>query len=76
LTYYGGSGTDSVTFEENSSVAFLAAIYLGAGQDEVSIAAGASLGALKVNFGADTDAETFNNESTYDFDIVLINYTP
>lgn len=76
LTYYGGSGTDSVTFEENSSVAFLAAVYLGAGQDEVSIAPGVSLGALKINFGSDIDAETFNNSSTYDFDIVLINYTP
>lgn len=76
LTYYGGSGTDSVTFEENSSVAQLANISLGAGQDEVSIAAGAKLGALKVNFGVDTDPETFNNLSTYDFDIILINYTP
>ena len=76
LTYYGGSGTDSVTFEENSSVAFLSAIYLGAGQDEVSIATGANLGGLKVNFGVDNDSEIFNNLSTYDFDIVLINYNP
>ena len=76
LTYYGGSGIDSVTFEENSSVAFLSAIYLGAGQDEVSIATGANLGGLKVNFGVDNDSEIFNNLSTYDFDIVLINYNP
>jgi hypothetical protein len=74
LTYYGGSGTDSVTLEENSSVAFLANISLGAGQDEVSLAAGANLGALKVHFGFDTDPETFNNLSIYDFPIVLIHF--
>ena len=74
LTYYGGSGTDSVTLEENSSVAFLANISLGAGQDEVSLAAGANLGALKVHFGFDTDSEIFNNLSIYDFPIVLIHF--
>jgi len=76
LTYFGGSGTDSVALEENSSVAQLMNISLGSGQDEVSLAAGSSVGALKVNFGVDTDPDTFNNLSDADFNIVLVNYVP
>lgn len=76
ITYFGGSGTDSVTLEENSSVAQLVNISLGAGQDEMSLSAGSSVGSLKVNFGVDTDPDTFNNLSDADFNIVLVNYVP
>lgn len=76
ITYFGGSGTDSVTLEENSSVAQLVNISLGSGQDEMSLSAGSSVGSLKVNFGVDTDPDTFNNLSDADFNIVLVNYVP
>jgi hypothetical protein len=56
LTYTGGSGTDTVRFDGQST--FAATIRTGAGDDAVAFAPAATAGALTIDFGAGLDTWT------------------